>query len=276
MCAKISQEVKTIIMKNGIVIPCYNEANRLDFNAFQNFINENEDYFICFVNDGSQDETLNQLIEFEKRNKAVQVYDLKDNVGKGEAVRKGTNYLLDYTDVQTVGYLDADLATGFDDYKRLHSVMRFSGKNAVFGSRKMNQDDTIERSAFRKLASFVIGLLVKMIIGIPIKDTQCGAKIFKRGTALYVFNNPFKSRWLFDVEVFIRLKNLFGKKVMHKIKEVALLKWEDVDGSKITLKDSLKFPIQLLEIGIDYKIKPQLSQMNLQLKSIAFGVKPAA
>lgn len=52
-------------MKNGIVIPCYNEADRLDFNNYRQFIQTNPDYQLCFVNDGSKDATLQQLNSFK-------------------------------------------------------------------------------------------------------------------------------------------------------------------------------------------------------------------
>ena len=110
----------------------------------------------------------------------------------------------------------------------------------------------------------------------PIKDTQCGAKVFKRTAASNIFKKNFQSRWLFDVEIFIRAKRLFGETVMQKIQEVALLSWEEIEGSKITLKDSLKFPLELLEIGFDYNIKPQVIMLNEKIFRRAIGVKPAA
>jgi len=168
-------------MKNGIVIPCYNEANRLQFDVFQSFIDQNSSYLLCFVNDGSKDETLDQLQEFALSNKEqVLVYDMPQNGGKGEAVRQGVKFLLKESKVENIGFLDADLATGFDDYKRLLSVLKFGNYNMILGSRKMDADMDIERSAFRKLASALVGFMIKIIIGMPVNDTQCGAKVFTR------------------------------------------------------------------------------------------------
>lgn len=262
-------------MNNGIVIPCYNEAQRLKFNEFESFINNNPDYTICFVNDGSSDDTLNELREFEASQGArVMVRNLPENKGKAEAVRQGIQFMLSQTNVETVGFIDADLATGFNDYKRLVNRLDATNKDVVFGSRKMESEAEIERSRFRKLASWIIGTLIKIIVGLPIKDTQCGAKVFTRATALTVFNTSFQSRWLFDVEIFIRLKKHFQNNVLDKIEEVALLSWEEVEGSKITLKDSLKFPLQLIEIGIDYNVKPQLKSVNNQVRKLALGLRP--
>ena len=255
-------------MKNGIVIPCYNEADRLNFTAFQNFLDDNPEYILCFVNDGSGDDTLTQLQAFQLgQQDRVLVHNMKKNGGKAEAVRRGTKCLLRNTPVLNVGYIDADLATGFEDYKRLVNVLKFTGKSMVFGSRKMEASGDIDRSAFRKFASSIIGMMITFLIGMPIKDTQCGAKVFTRLTAGYLFDTAFLSRWLFDVELFIRMKNLYGDATMSKVQEVGLLEWEEVEGSKITLKDSLKFPTQLLEIGFDYKVRPRLQMIHSMMRS---------
>jgi len=263
-------------MKNGIIVPCYNEADRLKFDEFKTFLNENPNYLICFVNDGSKDETLNQLINFKMSHNNVIIHNLPQNCGKAEAVRQGVSKILEIDSIQNVGFLDADLATGFDDYKRLVSTMKFGNLEMVFGSRKMKGGEEIERSLFRKLASLLVGMMIKVIVGMPIQDTQCGAKVFTQRLARQIFKNPFQSRWLFDVEIFIRVKNIFKNKAMKKIKEIALNNWEEVDGSKITLKDSLKFPVQLFEIGYDYKLKPKILNINYQIRQLTTVVNPAA
>ena len=103
------------------------------------------------------------------------VVNLEENMGKAEAVRQGVQHLLLRNEFTTIGYLDADLATGFDDYKRLTDLLRITRKSMVFGSRKMEESRDIDRSLFRNTASKVIGKFIHLIIGMPIKDTQCGA-----------------------------------------------------------------------------------------------------
>lgn len=248
-------------MRNGIIIPCYNEANRLQFDRFESFISTHENYVLCFVNDGSKDDTLDQISAFAKTNPSqIKVYDMPENSGKAEAVRQGTQYLLETTNVDIIGFMDADLATDFNDFTKLNDLLESENKMMVFGSRKFNQSIDMERSAFREFASKVIGILIKIIIGLDIKDTQCGAKVFNRTTAQYIFKNGFKSRWLFDVEMFIRMRNLYQNMAMDKIQEVPLEQWEEVEGSHITLKDSLKFPLQLIEIGYVYNVAPKLEK----------------
>ncbi|MBT8190805.1 MAG: glycosyltransferase family 2 protein [Bacteroidia bacterium] len=246
-------------MKNGIIVPCYNEAQRLPLEQFESFINNNEDYLLCFVNDGSKDNTLECLQDFSKNNpERIRVYDMPQNGGKAEAVRAGVHYLLDHTNVDTIGFLDADLSTDFADYTNLvNELSRDASKKLVFGSRESNEENQIERNGFRNIISFVIGILIRAILKLPIKDSQCGAKVFKRDAARYCFNQSFVTRWLFDVELFIRMKKAYGKKETIKlIKEVPLKRWVHVDGSKIGLKDSLVIPSQLLSIALTYNLTP--------------------
>lgn len=246
-------------MKNGIVIPCYNEADRLKFDEFQSFLDNNRSFLICFVNDGSTDKTLEQLESFASKNIGqVHLCNLTENGGKAEAVRQGVKYILKETNVKNVGFIDADLATGFEDYKRLVHVLKLGRYELVLGSRKKGKVAEIDRSVFRSLASGIIGFFIRLIIGMPIQDTQCGAKVFERNLAKQIFEKKFLSKWLFDVEMLIRIQKIYKSKTMDKVMEVGLNSWEEIEGSKITLKDSLRFPLQLLEICFDYNIKPLL------------------
>lgn len=264
-------------MKNGIVIPCYNEANRLKLSDFQSFILKNPKYTLCFVNDGSSDDTLNVLKGFQKKLMSLHrgmetqllIHDMPKNEGKAAAVKAGVNYLLENTNIQNVGFVDADLATGFEDYLNLVDTLENKNLDAVLGSRKLDVGLDMERSAFRQAASFAFGKFINGIIGLDIKDTQCGAKVFSRSIATEVFRENFQSKWLFDVEILIRIKNHLGKnRAMNFVNEVALSKWEEVEGSKITLKDSIQFPIQLCQIAYDYNIKPQINTIGNSINTV--------
>ncbi len=104
--------------------------------------------------------------------------------------------------------------------------------------------------------SKVVKTFILFIIGMPIRDTQCGAKVFSRSIVPVVYGKAFMSRWLFDVEIFLRLKKFLGKKyVMNHISEQPLMRWVHVDDSKLGLKDSLlKFLSKLLHIWLTYNV----------------------
>ena len=82
------------IQKTAIIIPCYNEANRLDRQAFIDFIQDHPDYLLCFVNDGSSDDTISVLYEIkDAQDDQIHVLDMPRNSGKAAAVRAGALYL---------------------------------------------------------------------------------------------------------------------------------------------------------------------------------------
>ncbi len=255
-------------MENAIVVPCYNEANRLDLSTFDEFLNQRNDYTICFVNDGSSDNTLEILKKFQEgRENRVYVYDAPQNNGKAEAIRSGVNYMLQNTSAQKIGFMDADLATGFEDYENLSASLDddFDNDGMVIGSRTRVNTANIQRTAFRSASSNIFNKIIQWIIGLKINDTQCGAKVFTRKTANTLFQKAFITKWLFDIELLMRMRNKFGKSSMvNKFKEVKLSKWTEVEGSKITLRDAVQFPLQLLKIALNYNFKPILKKTPAQ------------
>ena len=96
----------------GIIVPCYNESERIQFTEFDQFLSSNNSICFCFVNDGSTDGTQQILENFTNKNsERCQVINLPTNQGKAEAVRQGNTTLLQSSQFQFVGYWDADLAT---------------------------------------------------------------------------------------------------------------------------------------------------------------------
>ncbi len=263
-------------MLNGIIIPCYNEANRLKINEFQAFLNATNNYQLCFVNDGSADDTAKILKAFAAKNpNKVLFLDLSANVGKAEATRMGVYHLAQMTLVQTIGFLDADLATGFEDYTRLAETLNDNiSLKMVIGSRKLDKEN-INRTAFRSFASNCFGSISSSITKLQIADTQCGAKVFDKETAIKIFKEDFISRWLFDLELLVRTRKLYGESAAEKILEVALNEWEEVEGSKITMKDAVEFPKQLAQIAITYNVNPVFAQSYNSIKSMSLNMRSA-
>ncbi|MCP9763845.1 response regulator [Lacihabitans soyangensis] len=245
-----------IIQKNGIgvVIPCYNEESRLKTAEFSNFVKNNHGYLLCFVNDGSKDNTLNVLKDFEKQNNgSVVVYDCEKNGGKAEAVRLGILHLLKDKSLDYIGFLDADLSTNFDDFEDLAKTISGSNYKLVAGSRISRMGANIIKQSSRGIISKTINFIIRKILGMEFQDTQCGAKIMTRDVAENLFNQPFYTRWIFDVEIFLRMKKHFGAdKVQSLISEQPLKRWVHEDGSKLSMKDSFKIIGQLYTIYSKY------------------------
>ena len=96
--------------KSCIVIPCFNEANRFKADEFLEFIHSVEDVDLCFVNDGSKDQTLEKLREIKGRSsERIEVVSYPDNRGKAEAVREGFLKLVALKKYDWIAFADADL-----------------------------------------------------------------------------------------------------------------------------------------------------------------------
>jgi CheY-like chemotaxis protein len=239
----------------GIVIPCYNEEERLSSAVFQKFATENLGYHLCFVNDGSTDNTLEVLEKLREGNEdTISIYNCDRNGGKAEAVRQGILHLAKDKQFNYLGYLDADLSTDFRDFDELVQTLENSDFKIVSGSRISRMGANITKESARKIISKTINLIIQKILGMSFKDTQCGAKIMKIDMVSPIFEKKFITRWLFDVEIFMRMKKFYGKdKAKDLICEQPLKRWIHADGSKLSMKDSIKIIGQLGQIAFHYK-----------------------
>ena len=239
----------------SFVIPCYNEETRLLSDEFKAFVYSNLGYHLCFVNDGSKDKTLEVLYKLrEGREDFISVYNCEVNGGKGEAVRQGMLHLAKDKQLDYIGYLDADLSTDFADFDDLVNTISASNFKIVSGSRISRMGANITKESARKIISLTINFIIRKILGMNFKDTQCGAKIIHKDLVHVVFKEKFITRWLFDVEIFKRMRNIYGKeKAIEMICEQPLKRWIHADGSKLSMKDSFKIVGQLFQIAIHYR-----------------------
>lgn len=242
-------------MKNNcIVVPCFNEENRLLIAAFEKSLMANQNIFLCFVNDGSTDNTL-QILEgiHQKFPERILVIDKKKNEGKSAAIFTGMNKAMEWRSFDILGYLDADLATSIEEYLRICSYMNYPIV-FVFGSRIRRIGSHIKRKLHRHLIGRIFATLSSTMLDLPVYDTQCGAKAFTQKVAKEIFKDRFISNWSFDIEIFLKFINLVGKEnVEMQAKEIPLEKWQDVGESKVKFSYSLKLPFELLRIQRHYK-----------------------
>jgi CheY-like chemotaxis protein len=239
----------------GVVIPCYNEESRLIGDEFKKFVHSNLGYHLCFVNDGSKDNTLEFLQQLVKGNEdRISVYNCEKNLGKAEAVRLGMLHLSKQTQFNYIGFLDADLSTNFDDFKDLVSEISNSKFKIVSGSRMTRMGANIEKESSRSIISKMVNLIIRKTLNMNFKDTQCGAKIMTKELIHATFQKKFITKWLFDVEIFMRMKKIYGKnEAKDLICEKPLNRWIHADGSKLSFKDSLQIMLQIGQIALHYR-----------------------
>lgn len=237
-----------------IVIPCYNEGKRLKFHDFILFLKKHKQVLICFVNDGSSDNTNVVIKQFNAsflENSTL--LSLEKNQGKAEAVRQGILFANKNFSFKNIAYLDADLSTSLEECYRISQQIKEETIFA-FGSRVSKIDTNIERKKYRFLVGRFIATLISIQLDLAVYDTQCGCKVFKNEITPPLFKEKFISKWLFDVEIFHRLIVLYGKQNMKIIcKEESLNSWIDTDDSKVKMTYFLKLWLDLLRIRNRYK-----------------------
>lgn len=239
----------------GVVIPCYNEEERLLSKAFINYIDKNTGYHLCFVNDGSKDRTLEVLKTLQKgREDFITVYNCEKNGGKAEAVRLGMLHMAKKEDLDYIGFLDADLSTDLEDFDDLVKTIETSKFKIVSGSRIARMGANITKESARKMISLTINFIIRKILKMDFKDTQCGAKIFHKDVINIAFSQKFVTQWIFDVEIFKRMSQYYGlTKAKTMLCEQPLKRWIHADGSKLSMKDSIKIIGQLAQIAWVYR-----------------------
>lgn len=253
-----------LVTNTSIVIPCYNEEKGISNSEYSNFLENNPETFICFVNDGSKDNTLGVLnILKAKHDTQIHILSLEKNSGKAEAVRVGINYCNQNFQHKFIGYLDADLATTLEEFIDLRNYLKdevvFS-----FGSRIRKVGSTIERENSRFLIGRVVATFISNILDIKVYDTQCGSKLFTKEISEELFQKEFISKWLFDVEIFYRMILLFKReKAIKKMYEVPLKLWVEKGDSKVKFTYGFKLWFDLYKISRNYK-KIESKQSNLK------------
>jgi len=233
------------MQKIAIIIPCYNEAERLDLNKINELL-LNSDITIYFANDGSKDGTVEliNIIVSTHKERCVLI-DFKENSGKANTIFKAINQISSQNLYDFIGYFDADFSTSWAELIRLIDELKNSRKKFIFASRILLLNSGMRRKYYRHIIGRIILTVINLKYKLGIYDTQCGAKIFSKEIINEVFTKPFKTTWLFDVEIFIRLKE---KDLLQYGIELPIFNWKDVDGSKLGLSSSFKIFGEIIKI----------------------------
>jgi len=235
----------------ALVVPCYNEKARLDPEAFQHFVTTHPGVQLVLVDDGSVDGT-GEVLERMRAAAPGAVTTLRHavNRGKGEAVRSGIVAAIDQRAV-LVGFLDADLSTPLSAVDDFLAVFRTRpGVEFILGSRVMLMGRDVKRKASRHYLGRVFATGVSLALDLPVYDTQCGAKMLRVNAATAtLFATPFRSRWIFDVELigrYLRLPAAPGEPSRReRIYELVVPAWHDKPGSKLRWYDFARAMIEL-------------------------------
>lgn len=234
--------------KTFVIVPCFNEEHRLNIKYWNNIVSQFEFTWI-FVNDGSTDQTEETLAKI----KNITILNLEQNVGKGEALRFGTNYVLSINPDNDfiLSFIDSDGAFNESDIARM--FLLFDEKNmsdafeSIWASRVALAGRKIERSIIRHyLSRTIISIIGFTDKNLPY-DPQTGFKIFLIDkSARVIFSQKFRTRWFFELEIRNRWERLKNTKL--KIWEEPVRYWQEIGNSKINRKETFRILIELIII----------------------------
>lgn len=227
----------------SIVIPAYNVAEHLE-NVITALL-DIPDIEIIIVEDGSLDGTKDIAESLTKRYENVILISGRERCGKGLAIKKG----LEISKGDVVGFLDADESIGIIDLKNLLDALSEVDVDvdvdAVIASRWLKTSKIIKKQPLRRrIASRVFNILIRLIFNLPFKDTQCGAKVFRKDVIKDILSEIKATGFEFDVELLWKLK-----KRGYKIKEIPIT-WKHEEKSSFKLSYAPQMLLSLLKIRI--------------------------
>ncbi|RMF90434.1 MAG: glycosyltransferase family 2 protein [Methanobacteriota archaeon] len=220
--------------RSSLVIPAYNEARRIGdvLCAYHPVAEE-----VIVVANGCTDSTAQIVRDFAEAHGGVRLLLFPERLGKGGAVLEGFKAASN----QLVGFVDSDLSVPPEELRRLFHVLEEGGFGAVIGSRRMEESRIEVRQPFaRQVMSRVFNLLIRALFGLRFRDTQCGAKVFRKEAVEAVLDSMGSGGYEFDVELLWRLE-----KAGFTIKEVGI-EWRHSGESKFSLAYGPAMVLRLL------------------------------
>jgi dolichyl-phosphate beta-glucosyltransferase len=222
----------------SIIIPAYNEEKRLPatLERIRKYLCAAPWEFaeIVVVDDGSRDAT-REIAE----KAGARVLANPGNRGKGYSVRHG---MLE-AKADWALLTDADLSAPIEEFEKLWNTAVKTGAAVVFGSRALDRRlISVRQPVFRDFSGRFFNLVMRLITGLPFRDTQCGFKLFEARAAREIFSRQRLDGFGFDVEVLF-IARLLGCQCL----EVPV-RWNDVAGSKVSLWRGLGAFLDLLRV----------------------------
>ncbi len=207
----------------SVIIPAHNEEFRIRA-VLESYAQEFYDSEIIVVLNGCTDGTLAIVVASAERYSNVRYLNIPNAVGKGGAVRAG--FLLAKAPV--VAYVDADGATSPNELRRLFGLL--GNDDGVIASRWLRGSTIAAKQPLtRRIVSRVFNVCVRLLFGLPFRDTQCGAKVFRAEVLASNIAAVETSNLAFDVDLLFHLRE--GG---FKVREVPTT-WQDQTGSRVSV-----------------------------------------
>ena len=213
----------------SIVIPAYNEEARLpaSLDLVTAYLRDKTFDFaeIVVVDDGSRDATAKLVEQRAASQENLRLVRNPGNRGKGFTVRHGVMESRGEWILST----DADLSAPIGELDKLIAAVEREHAKVAIGSRALDRSLVgVHQSAFREFAGRLFNLMMRIVTGLPFRDTQCGFKLFEAAAAREIFERQTLDGFSFDVEDLV-----IAKVLGHKTIEVPVV-WNNVEGTKVS------------------------------------------
>ena len=225
----------------SLVMPAYNEGDNIGL-----VIERVDDvvgrlglrYELIVVDDGSVDDTRVKVNEYARNNGHVKVVGYDNNVGKGYALRTGFSDAVG----DVVVFMDSDADIDPNQVARYVQALRHAD---VVVASKRHPQSSVDTPLIRRILSHGFNVLVKLLVGLRLGDTQTGLKAIRREAFVSVFPRLTVKRYAFDVEM-LALANLLSLRIVELPIEIRL-------RSLFSFREVWRMFLDLL--GITYRLR---------------------
>lgn len=217
----------------SIIVPAYNEEERIK-GTIDNLIRDFPGQEIIVVCDGAdKSRDIVKSLSLESLNISLLSFDRR--LGKGGALVQGFKA----ASGEEICFVDADESVSTDDLKSM--FLALDGVDGVIASRRMSGSKILAKQPLkRRIASKAFNIFVRNFFGLSFRDTQCGAKVFRRDAIYAILDDIRTTGFEIDVEILWRLNNNGFKIIEYPIT------WKHSEGSKFKLSHSKGMLISLL------------------------------
>ncbi|MCX9085281.1 MAG: glycosyltransferase family 2 protein [Candidatus Methanoperedens sp.] len=228
----------------SIVLPAYNEANRIEETVKRTAAALREispSFEIIIAEDGSKDGTDRICESLANKYDFVKHLHSNERQGRGRALNRAFNS----SKGEILGYIDVDLATDMKHLLELIQSIR-DGYDFATGSRMLPQSN-VKRPFKRGFASKGFNFLTRLMLDSKLYDHQCGFKSFRRESLFALIDQIKDTHWFWDTELFVR-----AQRAGYKVKEFPV-EWEQGGTTKVNLvKDVFGMGSQIFRLWYEF------------------------
>ncbi|MCD6500399.1 glycosyltransferase family 2 protein [bacterium] len=245
-------------MELSVIIPAYNEEKRIESTLIKyvNFLNREfrKDFEIIVITDGTTDRTPEIVKNMCRKYSQITHIHPSERLGKGGAIKTG--FKIAKGDI--IGFIDADGSLSSKNCKTL--IDKLKNYDGVIGSRRIKNRRVYDSFA-REIGSKTFNFIVRLLFHLPFRDTQCGAKFFKKRVVKNVVHELRLSDWSFDVELLYRVRKNGFKIIEMKVN------WNHKEGSKLKVsRASIKMFLSIIGLRV------KLSFLSKIISPRIFGI----